>query len=354
MTHLVVEACGPATSIQDRGRFGVARLGLARAGAMDPLALASANALCGNPEDTAAIELAFVGGRFRVSGGSARLAVAGAPVRIDIDGEPQRQHASFVLSHGQVLRIGRTEAGAYAMLGVEGGFALPPVLGSLSLDVRAGIGGHDGRRLRAGDELPLVLPQPPRRREWVAAAVELEAHEPLRVVPGPQLQAFPAEAVASFLRATYQVSHQLDRMACKLDGPVVARSDHGEMVSEALLPGSIQIPPDGVPIVMLADRQTIGGYPKIATVLSCDLRRLAQRWPGAQVRFEPVSVEAAGEISRAARRRARATPIGPAQDFDTAALQAVGDCAVHALEPQAWDPGGASRAVSIGAGTISG
>lgn len=339
MTRLIVIDCGPATSIQDRGRFGVARLGLARAGAMDPVALRVANALVGNVPDTAAIEFAYAGGRFTVTGGSARVALAGAPARMAIDGRDYPHHTSLVLHDGQTLSVGRTEPGAYAMLAVEGGLAVAPVLGSRSLDARAGIGGLSGRALRAGDAVPLVRSFASRRGERGASPVDLEPTAPIRIVLGPQDGLFTRESLDLLLEGPFVVSHQLSRMACKLDGPQLKLRHQRDMVSEGTLPGSIQVPPDGVPLVLLADRQTIGGYPKIATVISSDLRRLAQRWPGDEVRFEVVTPERAAEIVCAQRAaHIGVVAVGGSSDLGEALLR-VRDCTVNALEPEIWDPG---------------
>ena len=356
MTVLRVLACGPATTIQDGGRRGWARLGIAPAGAMDIRALRSANALVGNSPGAAAVEFAFVGGRLRAEGGAARVAVCGAEALLQLDGAPVAMHTSFVVEDGQTLSVGRTERGVYVMLAVEGGFALAPALGSMSCDRRAGLAGLAGRPLAGGDLLPLAQCAPSVRQDYAIAAVDMAPNQAIRVVIGPQHDYFGRHGVERLLSAAFEVSHHIDRMAYKLEGAGITRVRHDDMISDATLPGSVQIPPDGAPLVLMADRQTIGGYPKIATVVSCDLGVLAQRWPGAPVRFEAVTAAAAQDLARAEQRStaemlplldgyvhsgmrisdsARNQPV-PALGAD--ALARISDCTVDALDPRRWDP----------------
>jgi len=296
---LQVVECGPATGIQDGGRLGFQRQGLSPSGAMDPVALAAANALVGNTAWEAAVELALVGGRFRASGGPIRLALAGAPLTLRVDGTPVADHRSFTLPDGGKLSVGPSPAGVFAYLAARGGFAIPEQLGSRSLHARAALGGLDGRPLRARDRIPL--------RETLQAGGEhalpslpLDAEEPLRVVLGPQADHFTPEGIARFLESTFTVSHRADRMGIQLDGPEIAHGPQGfNIVSDATVAGSVQVPGSGRPIVLMADRQTTGGYPKIAAVISADLRRLAQRRTGQPVRFRAVEVEEAVAIARA-------------------------------------------------------
>lgn len=299
-THLEVIACGPATGLQDRGRFGWQRYGVSSSGAMDSLALAAANALVGNPPGTAAVEFVLMGGRFRVAGGPARLAVAGADPTLAVDGTPGAPGRSLTLDDDQVLDVGAMRAGTFAYLAVAGGFAATPALGSLSLQARAGLGGIEGRGLRAGDRLPLCLAGAPAGPELVLPALPLDGDAPVRVVLGPQDDHFPPLSIATFLGATYRVGREADRMGYRLSGPPIPHGPQGfNIISDGIVAGSVQVPGSGEPIVLMADRQTTGGYPKIATVISADLRRLAQRRPGDPVRFEEVTIEEAQGIARA-------------------------------------------------------
>jgi biotin-dependent carboxylase-like uncharacterized protein len=297
VTALVVRSCGPMTSLQDNGRIGQGRYGLSRAGAMDRLALAAANALAGNEAATAAIELMLIGGSFALREGSARIALTGAAFSATLDGRALRPFTATVMEAGQVLTIGAAATGIYGYLAIAGGLAIEPDLGSLSLQRRAGIGGFKGRALEGGDELSL--------RQDRASGPDLQldlpaqdASAPIRVVLGPQVDEFPEDAVATFLASTYTISAEADRMGYRLSGPILNHSRGYNIVSDGLVAGSVQVPGAGMPIVMMADHQTTGGYPKIATVISADLGRLAQRRPGETVRFAAITVGEAGKLAR--------------------------------------------------------
>lgn len=296
------------TSLQDMGRIGSARLGLSRSGAMDRLALAEANALVGNPPNEGAIELMLAGAVLQVVDGPARLALAGAAMPLLLDGAPVRPATSFTAPEGATVAIGAASAGVYGYLAVAGGLAIEPQLGSLSLQPRARIGGLDGRPFRSGDRIPLRREASEPGPELALAAAPLDPEAPIRVVLGPQDDYFSAEAVAAFLATTYTVSEAADRMGYRLAGPAIAHLRGFNIVSDGIVPGSVQVPGSGVPIVMMADAQTTGGYPKIATVISADLRLLAQRRTGDPVRFAALDVRAAQEIARARAASLAALP----------------------------------------------
>jgi 5-oxoprolinase (ATP-hydrolysing) subunit C len=297
MTHLKVHRCGPATSIQDRGRFGWLRFGISASGAADPLALAAANTLVGNSAGCEAIELVFMGAELEVLGGAARLALAGAQMPIRIDGSAVPGHASFTLAPGQRLEIGHASAGVYALLAVQGGFDLPEVLGSKSLHRRARIGGLDGMPLAAGSVLPLVMDVPNTAHLRSMPPLALGGDEPLRVVLGPQRSYVTDAGLETFFKSTYVITDAVDRMACRLAGTPVALAGGFNILSDGIVAGSVQIPGTGQPIVMLSDRQTTGGYPKVATVIFKDIRRLMQWRPGTDVRFKLVSIDEAQDIA---------------------------------------------------------
>ena len=306
MTALRVVAAGPMTSLQDAGRIGFQRYGVSPSGAMDGLALAAANVLVGNAPGAGAIEFMLLGGAFAVEDGEARVAVMGARCAVSVDGQGVPTATSIRLQAGQTLTVGPTREGVYAYLAVAGGFALAPDLGSLSLQARAGIGGIDGRPLAAGDRLPLNLERPPDTADLALDPVGLEPDAPVRVVLGPQDDHFTPDGLATFASATYTVTQEADRMGYRLGGPKIAHADGFNIVSDGIVSGSVQVPGSGEPIVMMADRQTTGGYPKIATVVSADLRLLAQRRPGQTLRFAVVGMREAQELARA-RARAMAS-----------------------------------------------
>ncbi|MEZ5843104.1 MAG: biotin-dependent carboxyltransferase family protein [Hyphomicrobiaceae bacterium] len=332
---LVILRCGHATTIQDAGRPGFARLGLAPGGAMDRRALHAANALVGNAPDEAAIECAFLGLEVRLEGGPARLALAGARARMRVNDVPVADHTSFVMQDGDRLVIGRADGGMYVMLAVAGGLDVPMVLASRSTDLRAGIGGLEGRALRPGDRIVLRTVAGASGPQRVTCPVALAETEPVRIVAGPQWEMFGEPAHEALLTNGFVVSHAVDRMACRLVGPPLSRAVLCDMISEPTTPGAMQVPPDGAPLIMMADRQTIGGYPRIACVISADLERLAQRPPGAQIRFTLVTIEEAEAAARS--RRAWRPTVHPLRDAALLDLECVGDAAVSALAAETWD-----------------
>jgi biotin-dependent carboxylase-like uncharacterized protein len=296
--HLRLARLAGAASIQDGGRHGYLRYGLSASGPMDPLAFAAANRLVGNPADATALEFGLAGARLRAEGGAVRLALAGAPSGMRLDGEPVAAHRSLVLPDGAELTIERPREGVFAYLAVSGGFPVRSVMGSRALHQRAALGGLDGRALREGDRLPLTA-SPTGGTDVCLDPVPLQRTAPIRVVLGPQDDLFSETGLATFLHETFTVSNRADRMGYQLDGPAIAHGPGGfNIVSDATVAGSVQVPGSGRPIVLLADRQTTGGYPKIATVISADLRRIAQRRPGEPVRFEAIDLATATRLAR--------------------------------------------------------
>ena len=304
MTSPVLRVISPGalTTLQDLGRRGWLRFGVPAAGAMDPVGLAVANGLVGNPPDTAALELTLAGASFAVENGSVRIAVAGGDFPLTLDGEAVEGARSHWLEPGRTLGLGGARAGARGYLAVAGGFRVEPVLGSMATHVRSGIGGWQGRPLKAGDELPLAASAEPGAERALPAGFARPGHPRVRVVLGPQDDHFTPAALETFLSAAYTVTNQADRMGYRLTGPKLEHAHGPDIVSDAIAPGSVQVPGTGEPIVLLVDRQTTGGYPKIATVIGADLPALGQRRPGEHLRFEAVTVEAA----QAARRDLRA------------------------------------------------
>ncbi len=301
MAEIEVIDCGPATTIQDAGRYGLQRFGVGPAGAMDRDALTLANLLVGNDPDEAAIEFAGLGGRFRVKEGEIRIALAGADAPLSVEGEPVAMHTSVTLHAGDAFSIGPSRNGMYAILAVAGGFDIEPMLGSRSLHRRSAIGGLDGKALQPGDTLPLrkaapdgddlALPDPPET-----------ARGPIRVLRGPQDDHFTQAGLETFFDSAYTLSRQADRMGYRLNGPVIEHSDGFNIISDGIVTGAIQVPGSGEPIVLMADRQTTGGYPKIATIIGADLPRFAQLRPGDSVRFQAVTREEAIIAAREAAR----------------------------------------------------
>ena len=297
MTALEIVKCGPGASVQDVGRHGFRRFGVSTAGAMDQRALAIANTLAGNPPDTAAVELPLAGAVFRVVGGPVLVAAHGPGATLAASGRPVSARSSVELFDGDIIETGPPREGVYSYVAVAGGILTRPVLGSRSCHHRSGIG---GAVLLPGDRLPcnggsgnapLFLPE----------GIGLDSSDAIRIVRGPQASRFEDAAWSRFLSSSYRISPRSDRMGLQLEGPALHSSQGHDIVSEGVVPGSVQVPGDGNPIVLGRDCQTTGGYPKIATVISADLDRLAQVPIGRDVRFRVVSE---GDAIEAARRAA--------------------------------------------------
>jgi biotin-dependent carboxylase-like uncharacterized protein len=205
---------------------------------------------------------------------------------------------SVLLRRGEIVRIGSLSEGAVLYVAVEGGFDIEPVLGSVSTDIRGGIGGWHGRTLAAGDRLPLRLASATRRDETRIEGLDLRPASALRVIAGPQDDYFAETEIAAFFASAYTVGPGSNRMGMRLEGRPIRHARGYNITSDAIAPGSIQVPGNGQPIVLLADRQTIGGYPKIATVISADLPALGRLPIGAKIRFEPVTIDEAQRFRR--------------------------------------------------------
>lgn len=320
---------GPQTTVQDLGRHGFQAYGVPVCGALDATALRLANALVGNEAGLAGLEIRLAGPAFEVLGGPARLALAGAlaTIEVTVAGETSRFGAwrAIDVPEGARVQVGALKGSGCAILALAGGIDVPPVLGSRATDLKGRFGGHEGRPLRAGDRLPLgqgaapgpclELPSPPR----VAGDVTL------RAVPGPQADAFTDEALKAFFETPYRVSREADRMGMRLEGPPLGFRRGADIVSDGIATGAIQVPGSGLPIVLLADHQTIGGYAKIATVISADLPLAGSLMPGAQLRFRAVTVAEGEEACRAreaeiARLVASLAPVREGARLDETAL----------------------------------
>ena len=293
---------GIFTTVQDRGRYGYQRFGVPVSGALDEFALRVANALVGNDEDAAGLEMTVLGPgiTFLVD---TWIAVTGADLSPRLQDEPLPPWQSVEVTRGSELTFQGMRDGMRAYLSVAGGIDMPLVMGSRSTYVNAGFGGLEGRALRKGDVVS-TLPLGPRATfvprglpESHKVPVYGDSHV-IRVVLGPQHRAFGSEGIATLLESTYKISLDSDRMGCRLEGPPIGHETGPDIVSDGNPPGAIQVPRDGTPTVLLADRGTTGGYAKIATVISVDLGRLAQAVPGQTVTFRAVDVEEAQALLR--------------------------------------------------------
>ncbi len=303
---LHVVAAGLLTTVQDRGRVGYQHLGVPVSGALDPVSLHAANLLVGNPPDTGALEVACMGPTLAVEADDIRIAVVGARAAIEVlpdaaatAGRGVAGMQSIRLRRGEALRIGALTDANVLYIAVEGGFDIAPVLGSVATDIRCGLGGWQGRALAVGDRLPLRLARAGERNEVCFQGLLARPRRRIRVILGPQDDCFPDSETAAFLDSEYTVGPSVDRMGMRLKGRAIKHSHGFDIASDGIAPGSIQVPGNGLPIVLLADRQTTGGYPKIATVISADLPALARLTVGSKLGFEAVSVDAAEAARRA-------------------------------------------------------
>lgn len=306
MTHLLIRNPGLFTTIQDFGRLSYQHVGVPVSGAVDILSLQIANALVGNSRDHAAFEAFAFGPELEAVGGAARIAWAGGVCDAQIIGEnPRRVQRlqSITLYPGEILRIGPIKDASCVYVAVEGGFAIAPILGSRSTYVRGRIGGLEGRTLKPGDEIPLAVAEAEVRPELELADSPDFGSGPFRVVMGPQDDYFTEEGKNTLLDSEYKVSNDVDRVGMRLIGPAIKHARETEMPSDGTVNGNIQIPGSGEPIVLLPDRSTTGGYPKIATVISAELPRLSRLLPGQPLRFVAISQKEAIDYTRQQHRR---------------------------------------------------
>jgi len=328
---------GLLTTVQDRGRHGLQHIGVVPCGAMDLVALELANGLVGNRADEAALEITVLGPEIAFEC-DALIALCGAEMDARLGGAPMPANRPVFVEKGAVLNTRRTTLGSRAYLAVAGGIALPPVLGSRSTYLPAKFGGFQGRLLRAGDVLPLTDDAAAVSRDryaklngrktdksgirtvtWSAPALTLPAREPIVIhaMEGRHHALFDAAARRAFFDATWKVTPDSNRMGFRLAGPVLARAEAGEILSEPACLGTVQVPANGLPIALMADHQTTGGYPKIAEIAAADVPRLAQLAPGGLVQFARCTLEQAGELRRALRQRVGAALRSLAWDYRT-------------------------------------
>src|SRR5579884_446083 len=298
----LVEDGGVLTTVQDFGRPGYRRFGMPQAGAMDPLALRIANLLLGNPPGAPALEFALPGPRL-VALRAITIAIGGADLGPMRNGRPLRPWLATPLAAGDVLSFAAPRGGRWAYLAIPGGVDVPAVLGSRATYVRGGLGGYGGRRLRRGDRLAAADRAAATRLALLGSAPPAGTEADVRVVLGPQDDYFTPDAVRALLTEAYRPGHDVDRVGYRLDGPRLAHRARSELLSDGLLPGAIQVPADGRPIVIMPDGPTAGGYPKIGAVLAPDLRLVAQASRTTPVRFRAVPWD---EARRAAQDEAAA------------------------------------------------
>lgn len=274
------------TTVQDLGRRGFRQLGVGLCGAMDGLSLTIGNYLVGNAADTAGLEFCMPPARLRFDV-SCAMALTGADCSAHLDGVPVVLGRRVAVKAGQILDFEAPRAGFRAYLCVSGGIDVPLVMGSRSTDLQAAMGGLDGRLIRCGDILKIMAADVP-RASGTGVLLPPLGHV-IRVMPGPEFDGFEAESRDLFFSAAWKVTNQSNRMGYRLQGPTLVRRHADELKSHAVFPGFIQVPAGGAPIVLMADAQATGGYPRFANVIAADQWRLAQIAPGTSIRFVSLS-----------------------------------------------------------------
>ncbi len=325
---LKVLAPGLHTTVQDLGRYGYQASGVPVSGALDAESHRLANRIAGNDDNAPTVEILFHGPTLEVQAESVRVGIAGGDAEIVLVGDPPRSLGAWRsarLERGQVFRVTLSES-ACCYLAVEGGFDIEPCLGSRSTYARGGFGGLGGRALQLGDLIPLG-------REHASDRAELGLPEPpsptreqaIRLVLGPQQDHFTDAALECLVTEPFTISKHADRMGMRLDGPTLTHSGGYNIVSDGIATGAIQVPGSGQPILLLADHQTTGGYPKIATVISADIPVLGRRKPGDTIRFAAVAVADAEALRRVAETNFQTlvdalSPVKATGDVDAARL----------------------------------
>lgn len=303
---------GLLTTIQDLGRYGYQKYGIIVSGAMDSYSLRLANALVGNKEGEAGLEITLMGPSLELEKGTL-FAITGADLSPTIDGKAVPMWRPVYLHKKSILKFGACKSGCRSYLAIAGGYDIPEVMESKSTYLRAGIGGFEGRGLQKNDVLQIKLPGEESLKimenlaqkqssnffsstSWYLrkkSIIKDSENIRIRVIKDKQFEEFSLDSKRQFLNSTFKITPQSDRMGYRLQGPALKLEKPKEMISEAVAPGTIQVPPDGNPIILLADRQTVGGYPKIAQVAAVDISKVVQSKPGDKISFQEISLKEA-------------------------------------------------------------
>jgi antagonist of KipI len=297
MSTILVQSPGPFTTVQDLGREGFGAIGVSPSGAADAISLRIGNRLVENPETAAGLEMTLVGGTFQFPEGAV-FALAGSDFGATLDDAPVGLWTSVQARPGQTLQVGPTRGGARCYLCVQGTILVQLLMGSASTHVLSGLGGWHGRALGKGDRLPVGEPGGRFRERTVASSglERLALRTVLRVTPGPQSDLFPESSHRLLCETTYRVKEESNRVGIRLEGPPIPTSSHGEMITEGVSLGAIQVPAGGRPIIVFVEQQTTGGYPKIANIISADFHSVGQLRPRDEIRFERVEMAAARRL----------------------------------------------------------
>ncbi len=289
---------GMMTTVQDLGRTGYQSQGFPVAGVMDVRSFRIANLLLDNPENEAVLEFTLIGPTLEFTADTL-IAITGGDFQPTINGEPAPMYTAIYINKGDVLKFGSARTGSRGYIAFSCYLQIPVVMGSRCTNMKSSIGGFKGRKLQDGDYINFRI----KRRYlpfFLSRSLDLDEFDQedatLRVVMGPQDQMFSKQGIETFLNSEYTVTSDFDRMGCRLEGPFISRKENADMISDGIAFGSIQVPAHGKPIILLSDRQTTGGYPKIATVASVDIPKLVQRKTDHKIRFKAISVEEAQRL----------------------------------------------------------
>lgn len=348
---------GFMTTIQDLGRYGYQETGMSVSGVMDTRSASLANILVGNDENEGVIEVTMMGPTIEFTKDNI-IAVTGGDLGVKLDGASFPRYEAVLVRAGQTLSFAGMFGGARAFIAFAGGLDVPVVMGSKSTNLKSRIGGFQGRKLAAGDEIGFTAPKTwlPNMQLRKLALPDYSAKEhTLRVLLGPQDDHFKQSGIDTFLNNEYTISNEYDRMGCRMQGPVIKHKAGGDIITDGISFGAVQVPSHGNPIVMMADHQTTGGYTKIANVISVDLPILAQCMPGHKIRFRWVTIEEAQKLYcdekkefKALKEKFSAPDEQPKDEPKTAAAAAVKPAAVPAANLSA-DPADELQAVAIAA-----
>jgi KipI family sensor histidine kinase inhibitor len=285
---------GFLTTVQDLGRHGFLRYGVPVSGAMDTFSLTAANLLVGNQPNEACLEITLIGPELRVLAPT-QIAVTGGELSPKINGHNTQMWQTLSVHKNDVIAFGKMESGCRAYLAVRGGIAVPHLLGSRSTYIRGGFGGINGRPLEAGDIVATAETDPMEKELYTPRELvpRFTSNVKVHVVLGPQADMFTENGMQTFLTNSYKVTSEADRMGYRLEGPAIEHKEKAEIVSDALLPGAVQVPGNGTPIIIMRDAQTTGGYPKIAAIISADVNALGQARPNSTVEFCSITMKQA-------------------------------------------------------------
>ncbi len=325
---IFVETPGILTTIQDKGLFGYESFGVSPSGPLDLESFEIANLLVSNYGNEAGLEVTMMGPTLQFRQDNV-IAITGADISPLLNEEPVPMNSAIAVHSGDVLRLQTAKDGCRAYIAFAGGLDVPEIMGSRATGVQNKVGGKDGRKLQAGDEIAFLAPRrhlPGVKLRKAEYPLRAGKRKTVRVILGPQEECFTPQGIGTFLSSTYKVTPESDRMGCRLSGGVIEHRVDGNIISDGMATGAIQVPTNGQPIVMLAERQTIGGYTKIATVISDDLPILGQSRPGDEIQFQMVTIDEAHRLWRERCERLQALK---AQMEQLDALNTDGKYTVH-------------------------